>query len=64
MTHKYTNNEKLLLREQREDKKEIDRLSCENKKIKIAFGKYIAGHRPGEELWSKYDDEVLGDLSL
>lgn len=27
--------------------------------MEIAFGKYAAGHRPGDEGWSHYDQEAL-----
>jgi len=33
----------------------IEILKRENKRLRIAFGKYIAGYRPGDELWSNYD---------
>lgn len=37
----------------------IQKLQNENKQLRIAFGKYIAGYRPGDELWSKFDQEAF-----
>lgn len=31
----------------------------ENAQLRIAFGKYIAGYRPGDELWSREDQNAL-----
>ena len=33
-------------------------LKDELEKLRTAFGKYIVGHRPGEELWSEKDQEA------
>jgi hypothetical protein len=38
---------------------EIERLEEENRLLKTGFGKYVAGHRPGEETWSSYDQQAL-----
>jgi hypothetical protein len=37
----------------------IKRLEEENRLLKTGFGKYVAGHRPGEETWSSYDQQAL-----
>lgn len=29
------------------------------RQLSIAFGKYIAGYRPGDELWSDFDQEAF-----
>jgi len=37
----------------------IAQLENENKTMRIGFGKYIAGYRPGDELWSIHDQHAL-----
>lgn len=37
----------------------IKRLEDENKTMRIGFGKYLAGYRPGDELWNEHDQRAL-----
>jgi hypothetical protein len=37
----------------------VEQLEEENTMLKIAFAKYLHGHRPGEEMWSEHDQKAL-----
>lgn len=38
---------------------EIEVLENENRTLKIVVAKYLAGHRPGEDMWSEHDQEAM-----